>query len=292
MKIAVTGASGFLGQHVIAELLKRNYEVVAIIRSPKDFIYKDQCQLVKADLASPETTDWNQLKGISTIIHLAWDGLPNYLSLHHYEKELPRQYRFLKQLVEIGTSKLCVSGTCAEYGMRSGALSEDTPCTPSNPYGFAKNALREQLVYLQKETPFQLTWARFFYLYGKGQSANSLYTQFQSAVENGDKTFAMSQGDQLRDFLPVEIAARHLVELALLKQDTGSVNVCAGKPTAVRTLVEEWNRSLDNPLRLKLGVYPYPSYESIAFWGNSEKLNQLLDTSINNFNPVKDRHLR
>ena len=52
----------------------------------------------------------------------------------------------------------------------------------------------------------------------------------------------MSGGEQLRDYLPVAVAACHLVDLALLPQAAGTVNVCSGQPTSVRARVEGWIR--------------------------------------------------
>ncbi len=87
------------------------------------------------------------------LIHLAWDGLPNYRSPHHVEAELPRQFSFLKRAIEGGLRSLFVSGTCFEYGMQSGALSETIPSLPDNPYGLAKHALQQQLSDLRKACP-------------------------------------------------------------------------------------------------------------------------------------------
>jgi dTDP-6-deoxy-L-talose 4-dehydrogenase (NAD+) len=212
------------------------------------------------------------------LIHLAWGGLPNYKSLHHFEEELPAHYRFLKALVESGLKNLLVAGTCFEYGMQPGPLSEDAETRPNNPYGFAKDVLRRQLEYLRQVKPFNLTWTRLFYLYGEGQAEGSLLPQLVRAVERGDREFNMSGGEQLRDYLPVVEAARHLVSLALTARDNGIVNVCSGKPVSVRELVEGWIRENGWSIDLALGQYPYPDYEPMAFWGNRDKLNRCLET--------------
>ena len=211
-----------------------------------------------------------------TLIHLAWAGLPNYKSLHHFEEELPAQYRFLKGLIESGLKNLVVTGTCFEYGMQSGPLNEDLETRPSNPYGFAKDILRRQLEYLQQVQPFNLTWARLFYLYGEGQAENSLFPQIRKAVEQGDKTFNMSGGEQLRDYLPVTEVAKYLVGLAMTNKNNGIVNICSGKPVSIRKLVEGWIKENGWTVTLNLGYYPYPDYEPIAFWGSQKKLNQSL----------------
>jgi len=260
MKIAVTGATGFIGRHVLANLQNTGEEIVTISRSTGS---------VLMDIAKPSDDAYAQLGCPDVLIHLAWDGLPNYKSLHHFETELPKQYAFLKTLIDAGLPKLVVAGTCFEYGMQSGALAVDLPLQPTNPYGYAKAALHQQLRFLQNTQPFQLSWARLFYLYGAGQAASSLYTQLQLAIVRGDKIFNMSGGEQLRDFLPAEIAAQQLVQLALAYHNE-TVNICSGQPISVRRLVEQWLSEKNSDIQLNLGYYPYPDYEPMAFWGDTQ----------------------
>jgi dTDP-6-deoxy-L-talose 4-dehydrogenase (NAD+) len=181
-------------------------------------------------------------------------------------------------MVTAGLRNLVVTGTCFEYGMQSGSLSEDSAALPSNPYGFAKDTLRRQLQFLQATAPFNLTWARLFYSYGEGQAATSLLPALRQAVERGDAAFNMSGGEQLRDFLPVETLAADLVSLAALQRDCGVVNLCSGEPIAVRRLVESWIRQNGWNIALNLGHYPYPTYEPLAFWGDRTKLTRLLQS--------------
>ena len=127
--------------------------------------------------------------------------------------------------------------------------------------------LRKQLQQLQSIHPFDLTWARLFYMYGDGQPETSLLPMLRRAVTAGDTTFKMSAGEQLRDYLPVSEVARRLVDLALSARDRGPVNVCSGTPVSVRRLVEGWIADHGWKIALELGQLPYPDYEPMAFWG-------------------------
>ena len=277
MKVAFTGATGFIGRHVLAELETRSVESIALVRpSTAKALGHSRCSVVQFDLHNAPPNAFELMGRPDALIHLAWSGLPNYKSLHHFEQELPAQYRFLKNLIESGLQTLVVAGTCFEYGMQSGSLSEGFAVRPSNPYGFAKDALRCQLEYLKAAHPFQLAWARLFYLYGDGQPESSLLPQLRRAAEAGDQLFNMSGGEQLRDYLPVVEAARHLVSLALAEKDIGVVNVCSGIPISVRKLVEGWIKENGWSIRLSLGHYPYPDYEPMAFWGDPQKLSFLI----------------
>ena len=56
------------------------------------------------------------------MIHLAWEGLPNYKAAFHVEENLPRHYCIFKKLIEHGLTDITVTGTCFEYGMQEGCL--------------------------------------------------------------------------------------------------------------------------------------------------------------------------
>jgi dTDP-6-deoxy-L-talose 4-dehydrogenase (NAD+) len=283
MKVAVTGASGFLGAHVLQALRARGgLQLVTASRGPLPVErIQPGARHVCFDLGTVEPAQaFDRLGQPDVLIHLAWSGLPNYKSAHHLEQQLPQQYAFLSGLVKAGLRSLTCTGTCFEYGMQSGQLSEDLPTQPSNAYGVAKDALRGQLELLRIEQPFALNWARLFYMYGEGQPATSLFSQFLAAGLAGQMSFAMSGGEQLRDFLPVQRVAALIVALALDAPGAGTVNVCSGQPIAVRTLVEQWRRERGWQMALDLGRYPYPDYEPMAFWGSSARLQRLLPHAV------------
>jgi nucleoside-diphosphate-sugar epimerase len=277
VKIAVTGATGFVGRHVVDELEQRDLHATLVSRSPLALPTRaSRPSIVALDLADPPDDPFDVIGRPDVLIHLAWGGLSNYGSLHHYETELPSHYRFLKTLVVGGLRNLVVTGTCLEYGMLSGALDETIEAQPVSPYGYAKNALRIQLEFLQGLVPFNLTWARLFYLYGSGQASSSLIPQLESAVARGDRVFNMSGGEQLRDYSSVTEVADHIVSLALAAADHGIVNVCSGQPVRVRSLVERRIAEEGWLIEVNRGHHPYPDFEPMEFWGDRQKMDRCL----------------
>ena len=214
MKILVTGSTGFIGNYVVSELLKHNINIIVSGTKPLQEVQKNwlkKVNYIQADL-NVKRDDWfSFFKEPDIIIHISWEGLPNYKELFHFEKNLPNNYYFLKNMIESGCKKVVVIGTCFEYGMQSGSLKEDIETKPDNPYAQAKDALRKQMEELQKQVDFNLKWIRLFYMYGKGQSPNSILSQLEAALENGDKVFNMSGGEQLRDYLPVEKVEEYII---------------------------------------------------------------------------------
>ncbi|MBW2642325.1 MAG: NAD-dependent epimerase/dehydratase family protein [Deltaproteobacteria bacterium] len=266
MKVLVTGATGFIGNYVVKELLKQPCQIIASSRNPDKASLCEwfpRVQYIPYDLNDTRENLFDFFQQPDLLIHLAWEGLPNYNDLFHLEKNLFSNYRFLKNMLGHGLKHLVVAGTCFEYGMQCGALSEDMETKPDNPYGLAKDTLRKFIEVLAQKYSFDLKWIRLFYLYGEGQSKNSILEQLKSAIVKGETVFPMSGGEQQRDYLPVERAAEYIVKISTQTKQQGIFNCCNGEPVSIRSLVD-------------LGRYPYPDYEPMAFWGDNKKLKKIL----------------
>jgi dTDP-6-deoxy-L-talose 4-dehydrogenase (NAD+) len=280
-KVLVTGATGFIGNYVVRELLKRDCRVIATSASPgkaKLCDWYSKADYIPFDLKKIQAKENYFLffGQPDLLVHLAWEGLPNYKETFHLEDNLPRHLFFIKNLVTNGLRDVTVTGTCLEYGKQEGCLSEEMPVIPSTSYGLAKNELRLSLAEWSREHHFSLKWIRLFYMYGKGQSPNSLLSQLQSAIERGDTVFNMSPGDQLRDYLPVEKVAEYIVRIALQNKETGVINCCSGTPVQVKQLVARYLEETKATIDLHPGYYPYSDIEPKNFWGDNSKLKKIL----------------
>lgn len=280
MKVLVTGSTGFIGRHVVDQLLKQGHQVVATARClkrAKDFSWFSKVRFIVYDLHDLHLQGVvpTLFKEVDAVAHLAWQGLPNYQALFHFEENLPDHYRFIKTMVSSGVKKILVTGTCLEYGIQNGPLAEDMRTDPINPYALAKDNLRKFLQILQHNISFKLQWVRLFYMYGPGQNPNSLLAQLDRAIDKLQPIFNMSGGEQLRDYLSVEEVARRIVVILEHPSFEGIVNCCSGQPISVRKLVEKHVLERGKNIELNLGYYPYPDYEPMAFWGTTSRFDSL-----------------
>ena len=260
-----------MGRHVVPELLARGHRVHAISRDSEkaeSMPWWGRVRHTAADIHQSDLDIVAECGLPDVLIHLAWPGLPHYGALSHFEDTLPADYRFIRRMVFSGVKQVLITGTCFEYGLQNGCLSEEMPTVPVTPYGLAKDSLRKSLEMLQKVHPFTLQWVRLFYLYGPGQNQKSLLSQLDAAIDRGDPVFRMSGGEQLRDYLTVEEVARRIVLVAGHPECHGIINCCSGRPVSVRRLVEEHISRKGADIELELGYYPYPEYEPMAFWGD------------------------
>ena len=169
-KVIVSGATGFIGQHLIPILLKDGYEVLAISRSQKRAEtlpwFKD-VKFVSYDFHSDQQI--TEVEGFRGLIHLAWQDLPNYDSSVHLKKNLPYSYQFIESLINKGVNQVLIAGTCFEYGLKSGAISSSSTTEPTTLYATAKDTLRKKLASLSLKKTLIYNGRVFFTCLEKGK---------------------------------------------------------------------------------------------------------------------------
>ena len=284
MKIVITGATGFIGNYVIHELLKvKKHIIIATgIEAKEDIKNIDwikDLEYINCDLNELKQNYFKFFKEPDLLIHLAWQGLPNYNKLFHIEKNLPSNCNFIKNLIKNGLKNLVVIGTCLEYGLIEGNLSEDICTNPITSYGIAKDTLRKYIQQLSKKYEFQIKWIRLFYMYGRGQNPKSIISQLNKALDSNEKIFNMSGGEQIRDYLPVEKVAEYIVKIALQNKLFWIINCCSNEPISIKDLVANHIKKRNGNIKLNLGYYPYPEYVPMVFWGDNSKLKKILENS-------------
>jgi dTDP-6-deoxy-L-talose 4-dehydrogenase (NAD+) len=281
MKIIVTGATGFIGNHVIRYLLGQKVNLYVTSTNSEKARQQDWFSKVKylAFSIGDELDETASLffQDADIVIHLAWSGLPDFKSEKHIQFYLAQQLKFISQLMHLNIRRLVNIGTCLEYGLQEGELHEEMPVSPIVNYAIAKNELR--LFTEQNSTYFNegTCWIRLFYVFGEGQSKKSLIPQLHQAISEQKPSFDMSDGEQERDYLPVGKVAEYIVRIAFEKSAQGIFNCSSGKPIKIRTFAEDFIQKMEANIKLNFGVYPYPDYEPVQFWGRNVKLRTVLN---------------
>ena len=99
MKIVVTGATGFIGRHVVRQLVHRGLVPTAVGRNKEklhDLYVNLGVQTICADFQADQNNWYTMLNEPDVLLHLAWDELNDFNSLAHIERVLPSHVEFLR----------------------------------------------------------------------------------------------------------------------------------------------------------------------------------------------------
>jgi len=291
-RVAVTGASSFVGCHLAAAFAGGGAEVAAIhsreldaydpIRRKRVEHACTDTELVRLDIRDGDAAA-SFLRDFGPDIWIHHVGYTdNYTSpdfdwigaLDTTAQPLATLYEIF---AETGT-KVIVSGTDQEYGAASDVNREDDPCLPVTPYGLSK--LSETLAARQLAARFSVPTriARVYIPFGKMDNPKKLLPQVVEALAAGRK-MDLSAGTQRRDFVGVADLCRGYLALAN-DMDRAAIdvfNIASGVPVSLRELLETLCKEMNaDPALLNFGAMPMRPGEPPLSAASIDKAKRLL----------------
>ncbi|MCA2702363.1 MAG: NAD(P)-dependent oxidoreductase [Microcystis sp. M179S2] len=281
MKVLITGASGFVGSHVARLLVAEGCEVYALVReSSNRWRIRDilpSMYLRQSDLVAFENVN-TYLQEIKPelCIHLAWYAVPGkYLNSQENLDSIQASINLLSQLAELGCKRFVGIGTCFEYDLSLGYLSESSLTKPITLYAATKVALSTILQQFAQITEMEIAWIRLFYQYGPMEDERRLIPSVISSLLR-DEVVKTTKGEQIRDFLHIEDVASAIWAVAK-SNVSGVVNVGSGQPVTVGQIALELGNLLGKPDLIHLGALPYRPNDPMFICANNELLRKKTD---------------
>ncbi|MFM7149161.1 MAG: SDR family oxidoreductase [Gemmataceae bacterium] len=293
----VTGGAGFIGSHLVAELVKRGHSV----RVYDDFSTGQQenlkgldgsIEIVRGDVVDSDTLQ-HAMKGIDLVFHLA------ALASVQFSVENPSRshevcatgtLKVLDAARKSGVRRLVYAASSSAYGLpTSNIQDENTSLSPLSPYAAAKLAGEHYCMAFSQSFGLETVRLRFFNIYGPRQRADSPYSGvialFAAALQSGKTPTIFGDGNQTRDFAHVSDVVQALLLASSKPNLSGEVfNIGTGEGSSLLQLMASLNRILgtnisprhDNPrqgdvrhsraniqkAREKLGYNPIVSLET------------------------------
>ncbi len=213
MRILLTGGTGFVGSHLVVELLRSGHEVVAVRRPGSEPAIPLEQQPIWLERSLLALTA-NDLAGVEVVIHLASAGVsPQQASWQELAQiNVTAGLQLIQLAHQAGVRRFVAAGSCFEYGSEAEAWDRIPPSAhlrPTTPYGASKAAGFLMLEAFAIAHPIELFYGRIFAAYGDGQFSGNLWPSLRQAALAGDD-FPMTEGEQIGDFIPIAQVSRHL----------------------------------------------------------------------------------
>ncbi|MGG6897397.1 NAD-dependent epimerase/dehydratase family protein [Rhizobium sp. BR 315] len=237
----VTGASGFLGSYVCAELLKRKFKVTHLMREGRAGQEDDVIVMSGA----PTSVDMAQIideVAPDVIYHLAGTSRSGDISALYQANVFYAEALLQGALSSRSRPRVLLVGSAAEYGVptnRDMTVKERDVCRPLTAYGVSKLAQTHHGLAAASKG-LRVTIARLFNPIGVGSPETTALGSFVKQVAAIDRTGVLKTGNlgAVRDFIDVAEAAHIIVDLPFVTKDSGEIyNVCTGKGLALSELV-------------------------------------------------------
>jgi nucleoside-diphosphate-sugar epimerase len=240
--ILLTGATGFVGRAVTRALADTGLPLRCVIRtgsSDRLDPAAKSAECVETDNLFTNMPDWwaETCDGIDLVIHTAWYTEPgkSLTSVRNLECQ-SGTLALARGAAAASVRRFVGVGTCFEYDLSVGRLGSNARLDPQTTYASAKVGTFLTLHHWLPLQSVEFLWARLFYLYGEGEDARRLVPYLHQKMQIGEPA-ELTSGEQIRDFMDVNDAARLLVSDALGSQQ-GPVNICSEVPITIRALCE------------------------------------------------------
>lgn len=272
MRIFITGATGFIGKHLLNKLEKQGMTLLVLSRQNMRENDGASRSFIQGNLENILNLK-EQIASFSpdAVIHMAWEGIPDYL-YYMSEKNLLYGLNILEICRFAGCKKLIITGSCWEYKKPLGLVKEDWPVCSDNSFKAAKNSLRMMSEAFCSEHGIAFNWLRLFYVYGPGQKAASLIPSIIRSIQKGEQPKLLTPHNKL-DYIYVKDVVSCIAYVLENKMESGVFNVGSGIMTEnieiLKIIAERMN------LEIREADYVQDSGSRLSFGANTEKLNAL-----------------
>lgn len=286
LKVFITGASGFVGKHLVDLLATRGHCVFAGIHQAQA-IFPQTVKVVPFHLSDHQSFN-KTLKEIQpdAIIHLAamskindsWND-PAYTFTFNTVATI--------QLIQaahraVPQAKIITVGSSEEYGLTGltgTSLTEDHPCQPQNPYASSKLAMGQVALQLAQKNQQTVIHVRPFNHFGPEQPKGFVISDFASQIvqiEKGLTKPIVQVGDvsAIRDFTDVRDVVNAYLLLLENEVKTGIYNICSGTSRSVKDCLDELVNVASIPIQIIEDKSKFRTLHVPVFLGSSQKINK------------------
>ena len=262
MRIAITGAAGFLGSHLLNKLKASGQDVLPITRTTQDPLQR--IQEYEPDI----------------VVHCAWKGGNNYRDVNDVSQitNVVDGIELLKVISSLSKKPKFVGfGSFAEYGNIANMALEDDFEKPTNMYGLSKLTLKNYSEGFCKMHDLSWSWIRPCYVYGPGDVRTRLIPSVISKLLANESVF-LDSCNKVVDYIYVDDFINYAYSV-IIEPSQGVYNICSGQQYQLRDVIQTIATLLDAEGRVHFDEETLRILTSSNICGSNLKVRRLTSFS-------------
>lgn len=236
MRVLVTGGAGFLGSHVIEEMIDQEHETICFDLQPSPY-----CESISGDLLSIDDLV-SATKGVDMVCHLGAIG-DVYLAMEKPYLAAAVNATGTANLMEAcmvnGVKKVINAATWEVYGPpKYEPLDEVHPCNPDHPYNITKLAGEQIALAYDHMKGLPVISLRLGTSFGTRMRGNSVFSIFIKKALANDPITIQGTGEQGRQFVHARDVARAFVAAMESSVRAEVFNIVPSRSVSIKELAE------------------------------------------------------
>jgi len=287
-KVLITGATGFIGSHIIPILIEQGYEVYSLERYVTGRYVLGQRRDVKTVFG--DLKEYFTIKRIlrevqpDAVIHLAAVS-PVAYSYDHPQEVIEANFLGTVNLAESCLREVphfkhfLFASTSETYGNGPSPKTEETPQNPNSPYAVSKVACEKYLLYMRDAFDFPMTILRNFNTYGRKNNTHFVVERTIVQMLRG-KIVRLGDPTPVRDFEYVDDHVNSYLTCLDNPKAKGEIfNFCTGRGVSVKQLVNQISEFIDFNGEVIWDTIPARPLDIKELVGSYSKAKQALNWS-------------
>jgi UDP-glucose 4-epimerase len=250
-KALVTGGAGFIGSHIVDELISRGIETVVIddfSTGSRDNLAQNKdsplLRVIEGDVFQVRAL-LEGIEGIDVVFHeAAIASVPR--SVHEpllvHRVNVDASLHLMNYCVEKKIRRFIFASSAAVYGVITSPATEEMRCAPSSPYGSSKLAVETYLSSFYNTYGLETVGLRYFNVFGPRQMVSDysgVITVFINNLLGGTVPTIFGDGTQTRDFVFVkDIVQANVLAMEKPSANGDVFNVASGSSTTLLNLLD------------------------------------------------------
>lgn len=260
-KVAITGASGFVGKKLIIELVRSGGYKIVVFDSKTNSLFR------------PKTLQ-SLISGCDIIYHLAAINDPKGQGI--IKTNILGVWGVLEAIRRYApNSKLVFTSSFAVYKnpKLGDVVDEKFKKYPRNIYGFTKLIGEIICIFYSKVFRIKVSIVRISNIYGPGMPPfrHSVISTFIEKIKKGENLEISGNGEQTRDFIYIDDVVKALISVGLSKSKFDIFNICSGREISINTLTHLISGRLNKNIKISY----FSGSNNEGYWkGSNQKVKK------------------